>query len=57
MLEFDQARDFLFSYDVLVVVEGTAVRNFEELMELAARVEHRDKAFLEVSMETFIGGG
>ena len=57
ILEFEQAPYFLFNYDVLVVVEGTVVRTYEELKELASRVENRDKDFLEVRMETLIGGG
>jgi len=57
IFQFEQARNFFFSHDVLVVVEGTIVRSYEELMELAAGAEHRDKEFLEVRMETIIGGG
>ena len=57
VFQFEQARSFFSSYDVLVVVEGTIVKSYAELMELAASAEHRDKAFLEVRMETIIGGG
>ena len=57
IFQFEQARNLFFSYDVMVVVEGTIVRSYEELMELAAGAEHRDKEFLEVRMETIIGGG
>jgi len=57
VFEFEQARNFFSSYDILVVVEGTIVKSYEELMELAASAENRDKEFLEVRMETIIGGG
>ena len=57
VFQFEQARNFFSSYDILVVVEGTIVKSYEELMELAASAEHRNKAFLEVRMETIIGGG
>lgn len=56
-LEFEQARNFFSSYDILVVVEGTIIRSYEELRELAASAEHRAKDILEVRMETIIGGG
>ncbi|MFH1487544.1 MAG: hypothetical protein ABII06_01450 [Pseudomonadota bacterium] len=56
-LEFEQAPDFLFNFDVLVVVEGTVVRSYEELLALASEDAFRDRAFLEVRMETVIGGG
>jgi len=57
VFEFEQARNFFSSYDILVVVEGTIVKSYEELMELAASAENKDKEFLEVRMETIIGGG
>ena len=56
-LEFEQAPDFLFNFDVLVVVEGTVVRSYEELISLASEEVHRGRPFLEVRMETIIGGG
>ena len=57
IFQFEQARNFFLNYDVLVVVEGTIVKSYAELMELATGAEHRDKDFLEVRMETIIGGG
>jgi len=57
VFEFEQARNFFSSYDILVFVEGTIVKSYEELMELAGNAENRDKEFLEVRMETIIGGG
>jgi hypothetical protein len=57
VFQFEQARNFFSSYDILVVVEGTIVKSYAELMELAASAEHKDKAVLEVRMETIIGGG
>ena len=56
-LEFEQAPAFLFNFDVLVAVEGTVVRSYEELVALASEEEYRDRDFLEVRMETIIGGG
>jgi hypothetical protein len=57
IFQFEQARNFFLSYDVLVVVEGTIVKSYAQLMELAAGAEYRDKEFLEVRIETIIGGG
>ena len=57
IFQFEQARNFFFSHDVLVVVEGTIVKSYAELKALAAAAEHREKEFLEVKMETIIGGG
>ena len=57
IFDFEQAPYFLFNYDHLVVVEGTLIRSYEELLELASQDPYKDREFLEVRLETIIGGG
>ena len=42
---------------MIVAVEGEVIHSYEELLELASRDRHRDKDFLQVELETVIGGG
>ncbi|UCG64550.1 MAG: hypothetical protein JSW12_18280 [Deltaproteobacteria bacterium] len=57
ILDFEQAPYFLFNYDVLVAVEGEVMRSYEELVQLASQDRYKDRDFLEVRVETIIGGG
>ena len=57
ILEFEQAPDFLFKYDVIVAVEGEVIKSFEELIQLASQDRYKDREYLEVQMETIIAGG
>lgn len=57
VLDFEQAPYFLFNYDVIVAVEGEVIKSYEELVQLASRDSYRDRAFLEVQLETVIVGG
>jgi hypothetical protein len=57
ILDFEQAPYFLFNYDVLVAVEGEVMHSYEELVQLASQDHYKDRDFLEVRVETIIGGG
>jgi hypothetical protein len=57
ILDFEQAPDFLFNYDVIVAVEGEVIRSYEELVRLASRDQFRERDFLDVQLETVIAGG
>ena len=57
ILEFEQAPYFLFHYDMIVAVEGEVIHSYEDLVQLASQVRHKDKEFLEVELETVLGGG
>jgi hypothetical protein len=57
MIDFEQAPQMLFNYDVIVAVEGEVIRTYEELVQMASQDRFKDREFLEVQMETVIAGG
>ena len=57
ILEFEQAPYFIFKYDVIIAVEGEVIKSYEELVQLASQDKYRDREFLDVQLETIIGGG
>ncbi len=57
LLEFEQARHFLFNYDAIVTVEGQVIHSYDDLVEIASREDLREREFLEVELETVIAGG
>jgi len=57
--DLEQARHLLFSReaDMLVMVEGQTVNSYEELVQLAAQDNYKDKEFLEVVLAPLWPGG
>ena len=56
--DFEQARYFPFSLDGLVIaVEGNVVRDYEDIVQLAAQQHNKGKEFLEVMFLPIIEGG
>ncbi len=55
--DFDQAKYFPFSRDLVIVVEGEAIRSYEDLLELVSKNHYEDRKFLEVVfLSTIVGG-
>ena len=57
---FEEARQVVFSYvpGVLALVEGHTVNSYEELVQLAARDEYKDKEALGIVLvEDLVCGG
>lgn len=57
LIDFEQAPYFLFNYGVIVLVEGTLIKSYEELVQLASQDSYRDRDVLNVQMETVVEGG
>lgn len=57
--DFEQVKYFLFSYgpNTIVIVEGKVVNSYQELIQIAIQDRYKDKEFLEVMLESVIGGG
>ena len=58
--DFEQAKDIVFgnSPAVLVFAEGKMINSYEELVQLAAQDQHKDKQTLNVTLlVSEIGGG
>ena len=58
--DFEQARGVVFgSWSwAFIIAEGKMIRSYEELVELAARDEHKDKDVLNIMLlDPAIGGG
>jgi hypothetical protein len=57
--DFEQAKYFLFGYgpNTLVVIEGRVINSYQELIQLAIQDHYKGKEFLEVILESVIGGG
>ena len=55
--DFDQAKYFPFNRDLVIVVEGQAVRSYDDLLELVSKNHYEDREFLEVKfLPTIVGG-
>ena len=54
---FEQAKFFPYSEDVVIVVEGQAITSYEELFQLVTREHYEGKEFLEVTFLPIIVGG
>ena len=56
--DFEQARYFPYdSRDLVIVVEGKAVKSFEDIVELAEKDPYKNKSFLDVKFLEVITGG
>ena len=58
--DFEQAEDIVFSKGTwgIAFAEGEMVRSYEELVQLAAQDQHKDKGMLNVTLLVpEIGGG
>jgi len=45
--DFEQGR-YLFVSDALILIEGLRINSYDELVQLAAQDEYRNREFLEV---------
>jgi hypothetical protein len=57
LIEFQEARYFPFSQDLIITVEDQVVNSYEELISLATVEPFRDKPYLEVVFLPVIVGG
>jgi hypothetical protein len=57
LIDFQQARYFPFSQDLIITVDGLVVDSFEEMVSLAARGTFLGKPCLEVLILPVIVGG
>ena len=56
--DFEQARYFPYeSLDLVIVVEGKAVKSFEEFEELVGKEPYKNKPLLDVKLLEVIAGG
>ncbi len=58
--DFEEAKSFLYGSSggqYLVTVEGQGVISYEELAQLAAGDDYKDKKFLKVTLTTLIVAG
>jgi hypothetical protein len=56
--DFEQARYFPYdSLDLVIVVEGKAVKSFEDIVELAGKEPYKNKSLLDVKILEVIAGG
>ncbi len=55
--EFEQARHFPFTHNVIIMVEGHVIRSYEELLELVKHEHYQDRDFLKVTYLPMLGGG
>lgn len=55
--DFEQAKYLPFGQNVIIVVEGHAIRSYEDLVRLASQDRHRNKEFLEVKFLELLRGG
>ena len=56
--DFEQARYFPYdSRDLVIVVEGKAVRSFEEIVALVDKEPYKNKSLLNVKLLEVIAGG
>ncbi len=57
IIDFQQARYFPFSQDLIITLDGQVVNSFEEMTLLAASHQCQGKSFLEVVFLPVIVGG
>ena len=56
--DFEQARYFPYdSRDLVIVVEGKAVKSFEDLVEQVGKEHYKNKSLLDVKFLEVIAGG
>ena len=55
--DFSQARHLPFGQDLIIMVEDRVVWSYEDMVELAALDDFKDKEFLEVKILPVIMGG
>ncbi len=48
--DFEQAQNFSYAQGTFVMVEGQVVNSYEELVQLAAQDDYKDREFLEVML-------
>ncbi len=55
--DFEQGKYLPFCEHICIVVEGEVILSYEQLVQLAAQDEYKDKEFLEVELLPLTGGG
>jgi hypothetical protein len=55
--EFEQARDFPFGEEVIIVAEGRQITSYEDLLKMAGQEKYKGKQILEVMFLPMIIGG
>ena len=55
--EFEQTRYFPYGHNLIIMVEGYAVKSYDELVELVEREKYQDREFLKVAYLPLMGGG
>jgi hypothetical protein len=55
--EFEQAENFPFHEEIIIVVEGRQITSYEDLLKMAGQEKYKDKKYLEVMFLPMIIGG
>lgn len=55
--EFEQARDFPYDQELIIVAEGHQINSYEDLVKLAGQERYKDKECLEIIILPMIVGG
>lgn len=55
--DFEQAKDFPFGAEIIIVVEGQQINSYEELLKLVQQDRFNNKRILEVIFLPMITGG
>ncbi len=55
--EFEQAKDFPFGADWIIVAEGQQINSYEDLLRLVSQDRYQGKGYLEVAFFPMIVGG
>lgn len=55
--DFEEAKDFPFSAEIIVVVEGQQVNSYDDLLKLVQQERFKNRQFLEVLFLPMITGG
>ena len=57
LVDFEQARYFPYSEELIITVEDQVVSSYDDLVRLAAGDSYKDKEYLEVVFLPMIVGG
>ncbi len=55
--EFEQAKNFPFDQELIIVAEGRQINSYEDLLAMAQQERFKDKPYLEVIILPMIVGG
>jgi hypothetical protein len=55
--EFEQAKNFPFHEEIIIVVEGRQITSYADLLKMANQEKYKDQKYLEVMFLPMIIGG